>query len=186
MKYANEQHRQIGDKNVFALEYAFCPEPRVTELSMYVEGRNILSYERNGELLTTRWELDGLALWLRKFVDEMEEDPYPVDCEGQYAAQKDDNARNFDPADEDGFEAYYQKLYDWNLRHRWHAASSGAILADVFFQMVGDHVEVSWDNRGLEDDVSFSYVCGGAKIPKELFVSTVNTFLRDYATHWFG
>lgn len=175
----------IGDKNVFAIEYNFCQGTHETEFSMYVDEENILSFERNGETLTTRWNLDDLAMWLRKFIDEMDDDPYPVDCEGQYAAQKDDNARNFDSDDDDEFEAYYQKLYDWNLRHRWHAASSGAILADVFFQMVGDYVEVSWDNRNLEDDVMFRYESGGTSIPRELFISTVDEFLKDYAIYWF-
>ena len=180
------QRKTIGDKRIFAIEYAFFPDSHETELLMYINGSNILSFEHNGELFTTRWNLDELAMWLRKFINEMAEDPYPVNCDGEYAAQKDDNARDFDSEDEEEFEVYYQKLYEWNLRHRWHTASSGGILADVFFQKVSEYVEVSWDNRNLEKDVLFKHKCGGARIPKELFVSTVNAFLRDYAIYWFS
>lgn len=174
-----------GDKDVFAIEYGFCDDSHDTEIAMYVDGINILEYERNSELFTTRWNIDKLALWLRKFIDEMAEDPYPVDCGGTFAAQKDDAAREFDSADDEVFETYYQRLYEWDLRHRWHVASSGAILADVYFQMVGDNVEVSWDNRNVEDGVTFKSLTGGAKISKEYFISTVDSFLKDYALHWF-
>ena len=176
----------VGDKQKFAIEYAFCKNSHDTEIAMLVDGKNILEFRRNGKLLTTRWELDELVSWLRDFLDNMSEDPYPVDCEGQYAAQKDDAARDFDSDDDEEFYAYYENLYDWNLRHRWHPASSGAILADVFFQLVGDYVEVSWDNRDIERDISFVYERGGAGIPKVLFYNTVDSFLKEYTLHWFG
>ena len=85
----------------------------------------------------------------------MAEDPYPVEADGEYAAVKDIAARSYDSADEDEFDAYYDKLYEWNLRHRWHPASSGAILADVYFQLVGEDVEISWNNKDSEDDIQF-------------------------------
>ena len=100
---------------------------------MYIEGNNILAFHHDGIPSTTRWNLDELALWLRQFVDNMQEDPYPVEADGEYAAMKDYSAREFDSDDEDEFDAYYDMLDDWNLRHRWHPSSSGAILADVYF-----------------------------------------------------
>ncbi len=169
----------------FALLYTFFDDTRETEISMIVDGRNILAFERNGSLLTTRWNLDDLAFWLRDFLNHMKEDPYPVDTEGEYAAIKDINAREYDSDDEEEFDAYYDKLDDWNLRHRWHTASSGAILADVYFQLVGDYVEISWNNEDAEEGVLFQNLIGGSRVPKELFVSGVESFLKAYATHWF-
>lgn len=180
------QKNILGDKSTFAIEYAFYDDDHDTELSMYVNGVNILAFKRNGELLTTRWNLDDLALWLREFVDRTDRDPYPLDCAGEYAAEKDDLAREYDTDDDDAFEAYYQRLYDWNLRHRWHTASSGAILADVYFERIGDIVEISWDNRNIDDNVSFLSENGGARIPIEPFTTVVNAFLRAYAEHWFN
>ena len=139
----------IGDKNQFAIEYSFFDDSHDTEIAMYIDGSNILEFIRNGNQYTTRWDFDELVFWLRKLIDNMVEDPYPVECDGEYAAQKDDDAREFDSDDEDEFETYYQRLEDWNLRHRWHTESSGAILADVFFQLVGENVEISWQDTQI-------------------------------------
>lgn len=180
------QSNLIGDKTTFAIEYSFCDDSHDTEIALYVEGINVLAFERNGESYTTRWNIDELAIWLRKFIDEMIEDPYPVDCEGAFAAQKDDAAREYDTDDDELFEKYYQQLYDWNLRHRWHSASSGAVLADVYFQLVGSNVEISWDNRDVDEGVTFKSITGGAKVPLETFRAVVATFLTEYALHWFN
>lgn len=181
-----KQKKIIGDQSRFAIEYSFCNDAHDTEIAMFINGSNILAYRCNGNQLTTRWNLDELALWLRDFLDEMKEDPYPVDCEGEYAAQKDDAARDFDSDDDAVFDEYYQKLYDWNLRHRWHAASGGAILADVYFQLKDDCVEISWNNKMPEDGVEFLNEIGGARVRRAEFVSIVDEFLKDYAEHWFS
>ena len=174
-----------GNKEIFAIEYEFFNESCETEIALYVEGINILAFKKNEKLLTTRWNIDELALWLRNFIDKMKEDPFPFDCKGYYAAQKDDDARNYDTDDEEMFDCYYQKLYEWNIRHRWRVASSGAILADVFFQMVGNNVEISWDNRSMYNDVTFLSLNGGTIVSKEYFIFCVDSFLKEYAMHWF-
>ena len=178
--------RAIGNPNEFSVEYEFFDDSHDTEISMYVEGKNILAFERAGEHLTTRWDLDELAEWLRHFIDEMAEDPYPVDCEGQYAAEKDETARDFDPDDDEEFDAYYDALDEWDWRHRWHPASSGAILADVYFQLVGDNVEISWNNEDAEEGVQFQCQSGGARIPRSTFYTVMDRFLKEYAEHWFS
>ena len=176
----------IGSKEQFAIEYTFFNDTQETEVAIFVHGINILAFERNGEKLTTRWKLEELALWLRQFITDLREDPYPVEAEGQYAAIKDKNAREFDSDDDNEFDAYYDKLYTWNLRHRWHPASAGAILADVYFQKVGDNVELSWNNEDSEDDVTFETMLGGATVPETEFVSVVDQFLKEYADHWYN
>ena len=67
-----------------------------------------------------------------------------------------------------------------------HPASSGAILANVYFQLVGDNVEVSWNNEDAEDEVRFYSLSGGAKVQKTFFVNVVDEFLKNYALHWFA
>lgn len=174
--------REISD---FSLKYVFFDNEHETQISMLINGVNILSFERNGRNLTTRWNLDELALWLRNFIDYMADDPYPVEVEGDYAAIKDINAREFDTDDDTAFDAYYDRLDEWNLRHRWHPASQGAILADVYFQMVGDNVEISWNNQDSEEGVTFKHIIGGAFVSKTQFVQEVDSFLKAYADHWF-
>ena len=169
----------------FAIKYVFFDETHETELSMLVNGDNILSFKRDGKEMTTRWNLDELALWLRGFLDELKEDPYPVEVEGEYASIKDINAREFDTDDEDEFDVYYDKLDDWNLRHRWHPVSGGAILADLYFQLVNENIEISWNNQEPEEGVEFQYELGGVSIPKVQFFYEMDSFLKAYADHWF-
>ena len=167
------------------MTYHFFDDLHLTEIYMFVNGKNILEFERDGEIFTTRWNLDELALWLRNFLDNMTVDPYPVDCEGEFAAQKDNNARAFESDNDDIFDDYYDKIDAWDIRHRWHIASSGAILADVFFQLVDESVEVSWDNRGIESDVNFLNKTGGIRVPKARFIEVIDAFLKAYADHWY-
>ena len=56
--------------------------------------------------------------------------------------------------------------------HRWNVTGSGAILADVYFQLVGTGVEVSWDNRDVEENVTFQSLTDSAKIPKDFLYQT--------------
>ena len=132
----------------FNIVYSFFDDMHETELSMNVNGVNILAFDRNGASLTTRWN------------------------------------RDFDSEDEDEFDAYYDKLDEWNLRHRWHPACAGAILADVCFQLVGEVVEISWNNEDIGDGIRFQNILGGARINKDIFYATVDAFLKEYATHW--
>ena len=175
----------ISYSSDFSITYRFFDDTHQTEISMYVDGNNILAFERNGDVLTTRWDIDELAEWLRGFIDHMVEDPYPVAVAGEYAAIKDINARDFDSDDKEDFDAYYDKLDEWNLRHRWHPASSGAILADVYFQLVGEYVEISWNNKESDEDVRFLNLLGGTKVRKDVYFDTVDAFLKEYALHWF-
>lgn len=170
----------IGDINTFAIGYSFI-DADTTEISMYHNNKNILEFERDGSLFTTRWNIDELAFWLRDFINNMCEDPYPVEAEGEFAAHKDQSAREYDNEDDAAFDAYYDKLDEWNLRHRWHPASSGAILADLYFQQVGNTVEISWNNLDADDGIRFLDLEGGFAIDKNIFIDVIDTFLKEYA-----
>ncbi|MCQ2405761.1 MAG: hypothetical protein MJ067_00905 [Oscillospiraceae bacterium] len=177
--------KKTHDNQSFALTYTFFKDTHETEISMLVNGENILSFSRENQQLTTRWNLDELAFWLRDFINNEKEDPYPVESKGEYAAIKDINSREFDTDDDEEFDAYYDKLDEWNARHRWHPASGGAILADLYFQFVDSFVEISWNNQEPEEGIRFKHELGGVRIPKERFVKEVDLFLKAYANQWF-
>ena len=59
-------------------------------------------------------------------------------------------------------------------------------FSGCFFQVVGENVEISWDNRSGEDGVTFQSESGGVRIPRKLFFDTVDAFLKDYADHWYS
>ena len=174
------------DIKTFDIQWKFFDDSKETEVSMFVGGENILAFQREDETLTTRWNLEDLVFWLRDFVDNMKEEPYPVEVHGDFASIKDVNSREFDCEDESEFDAYYDALEAWNLKHRWHRDSGGAILADLYFQQVGDCVEISWNNTDCEEGVTFKFDLGGAYVLKEDFCTKVNFFLNAYADHWLN
>lgn len=182
----NMRTYRFGNKSIFQIECTFIDKTKDTELAIYMKGVNVLAFYRFNEQFTTRWNLDDIALWLRNFINTLEEDPYPIDVEGDYAAIKDMNAREFDSDDEEEFDEYYDKLDEWCQRHCWYSQRNGAIIADLYFQLVGNSVEISWNNVNSEDGVEFLEKIGGASIDKDVFIDVVNEFLDEYADYWFG
>lgn len=176
---------EAGKRAVFSLAYTFYDDTRETELAMYTNGKNLLEFSKNGLTLTTRWNLDDIVEWLSAFVRNMKNDPYPIDVAGEYAAMKDISARNFDTEDDALFDEYYDKLDMWNLRHRWHPASAGAILSDIYFQYNNGTVEISWNNSENDNGVIFSESIGGICVDSKEFQEVIQQFIHDYVEHWF-
>lgn len=92
---------EFGSPDVFAIECAMYRDSHETEISMFIEGRNILEFELDGRKHTACWNFDELTSWLRHFLETMEEDPYPAACSSRYAAGKDTESRNFDSDNEE-------------------------------------------------------------------------------------
>lgn len=55
----------------------------------------------------------------------------------------------------------------------------------MYFQLVDNNVEVSWNNEGAEDGVKLLNIIGGAKIERNVFYSVIDAFLKEYADQWF-
>lgn len=180
----NTNVQLLGEKKTFAIEFRDLPtetgEERLSELSMFVNGRNILGFTRKGVHSTTCWNLDDLVAWLRVYALQMPVDPYPVEADGCCAALKDINSRNFYSEDDTVFDAYYDKLYEWVHRHNWHASSAGAILANVYFEHKESVMEISWNNQDVEEDADFDYLIGWEQVPFDTFNEVLSAFLRRY------
>jgi len=174
----------VGNKENFAIEYKIASKKeKTTELYMYVDGVNILEFELDGEVHTTTWDIDELVEWLEGFSHRNDETPFPHEVPGETAAEKDVNARDFDSDDEDQYDKYYETLNQWVYDHTWNHASSGGILANVYFRRVEQDVELSWDN----DDqayVSFVSMRGSKMVNAEEFKGIVRTFASAYRTEW--
>ena len=56
----------------------------------------------------------------------------------------------------------------------------------VYFQKVGHHVEISWNNEDLDEDVHFVNAIGGGKVDKDEFVAVIDAFLKEYAKQRFS
>lgn len=181
----NAEQAIIGEPSRFAIGYAFIGDDRTTEMSMYADGVNLLGFTRGGQHLTTRWAyLEGLVAWLKRFAMTMRDDPYPMDVEGEFAAEKDSNARTFESDDLDELDAYYDPICDWAYEHSWASERAGAIVSDMLFECRHGMVELSWDNRSPEDGVSFDCEFGGVRVDAEVFKSVVLGFVDTYERHW--
>ena len=119
----------IGDPNDFAIGYAFIGEDRITEVSMFVDGTNMLGFVKGGAHRTLRWAyLEGLVAWLKDFALNMKEDPLSVEAEGEYANERIANALESGPEDEDEFDEYVDPIWDWAGDHIWASELGGSIL----------------------------------------------------------
>ena len=183
----------IGDPAEFAIGYAFMGDDRTTEISMFANGTNLLGFTKDGTHYTTRWlYLEDLVAWLRSFVLNMAEDPFPIEVDGEYAAEKDANARELGPdldddsSDEEmeAFDAYFDQFLDWVWDHTWHSESGGAILSDIYFEYKDGMVELSWDNRGGSFGYVFDCEFGGTRVDAEKFKTVVLEFVDAYEKHW--
>ena len=188
-----EKQTVIGDPSDFAIGYAFIGDNRCTEISMFANGTNLLGFTKKGIHYTTRWMyLEDLVAWLKNFALNMEEDPFPIDVAGEYAAEKDANARELAPdldddsSDEEmeAFDAYIDSFADWSWDHNWHSESGGAILSDMFFEYKDGMVELSWDNRDDAFGNVFDCEFGGTCVDAETFKTVVLEFVDAYEQHW--
>ena len=188
-----EKQTVIGDPSDFAIGYAFISDNRCTEISMYANGTNLLGFTKEGTHYTTRWlYLEDLIAWLKSFALNMKEDPFPIDADGEYAAEKDANARALAPeldddsSDEEleAFDAYFNRFIDWVWNHTWLSERGGAILSDIYFEYKAGMVELSWNNRHPEEGVMFDCVFGGTRVEAETFRTVVLKFADAYEQHW--
>jgi hypothetical protein len=183
----------IGDPSVFAIGYAFLGNDRITEISMWANGTNLLGFIRNNGHLTTRWAyLEYLVAWLKSFVLNMADDPFPIEAEGEFAAEKVAYARDQLPDLDDGcseeemdeFNAQVDLFDDWSWSHTWLSERGGAILPNMYFEYKHGMVELSWNNRNAEDGVVFNCEFGGTRVDADTFRSVVLEFVDAYERHW--
>ena len=182
-----------GNPAEFAIGYASIGDERCTEISMWAEGTNLLGFTREGCHYTTRWcYLEDLVAWLNSFALNMKDDPFPIAVEGEYAAEKDANARALAPeldddsSDEelDAFDAYFDRFEDWSWNHTWVSERGGAILSNMYFEYKDGMVELSRNNSNEHDGVSFDCKFGGTRVDAETFKAVVFEFVDAYEKHW--
>lgn len=187
----------IGDEQQFAIGYSFFPREsntsenwpmnRCTEIRLFLSGADIMGFSRHGEHVQPAWDFDDLVAWLDDFARDAHEEPFPIpNVPGSCLTELDDNARDFDTDDQDEFDRYYDKLNDWVWNHSWFHERAGAIIPYVLFRILGGNVEISWDNRDAEEDVTFDSLTGHAFVPLATFRDVVSRFVAAYLKHWGG
>lgn len=197
MKVNQLKHEVIGDTEQFAIGYAFLPrEPNTsenypmhqcTEMAMVVAGTNLMGFTRDETACTVRWQLDEAVEFLDEFARNSRDEKFPfADVPGCCLAELEYNARDFDTDDDDEFDRYYDALDEYVWPRSWHHTCGEAVFPFIYFRVVGNDVEISWDNRDAPEGVAFDTVAGHALVPLATFRDVVSRFVAAYLGHWGG
>lgn len=178
----------VGDRNTFGFEISLKSiETHKCELKLFIEGKNICSFKKGDDkrYTTTIWNLDELVSYLDSTLNFIvNDDKFPVDTDGECAAELDNNARDFESENEFEMEGYYNSLNEWSYAHSWHHASSGAILADVFFRKIDSGIEISWWSYQEDERITFQYPYGYSVIAFDVYEEVIQHTVKAYNDLW--
>lgn len=168
----------LGNKNVFAIELS--KDIAAYQMSLYVNGKDILQFKVNGTTYSYRWkDFNDMKEWFQenlKFI--LQDDEFPLAVSGDSAAELCELSYKMDLDDIE----QYEKLQDWMFRHSWFSAREGSFLADVYFRKVKEKIEISWDNRDTfkEEGIVYIYPKGKNSIDICQFSEIINSFISAY------
>lgn len=187
----------LGNKNTFAIEYEFLPDPdsgtsAIEEeknswgnFSIWVKGMNIFQYSYKEKIIPySSWYLYHLLLWLAKNANPIlyeERAPVPTDKNCARAIFFDSAKRAFGLMSEEEDSAWYS----WGQRHSLRACSNGAVYPDLFIRASGESVEFSWGNAdipGMPEGLFFTAPYGTEKVNRHATREVLYAFLEDAST----
>lgn len=167
----------IGDKKSFAIEVT--KDEYAYQLSLYIEGRDILQFAIQGGVYLHRWsDFDDIVEW---FEDNMmyilNEKPLSIMTLGSSTVERYENCYKSELEISEA-----EILCEWSFRHSWFSAREGAYLADVIFQDVNGKIEISWDNTELfkDEGVCYLFPKGKYEVDKVQFQRTIEKFCLAY------
>ena len=176
----------IGDRKKFAFDLKkISDKDHLSQLKIFVDGKNICEWEdkETGQIRTIQWNLDELITFLHDTEAFLyHDDPFPINTVGECASELENNARDFESANEDEMDDYYDRLNDWVYNHSWNHARAGAIVPDVLFRNVNGDMEVSWWND--DEEVEFTNRYGYTIVPAEIYRNLIEQLFSNYNTMW--
>ena len=157
----------IGNKNSFGIELG--KDMSAYQLSVYVQGNDILKKEKGGVVYTYRWrECQDIIEWIHenmKYI--LSDDKFPLSISADSSAEKCEISYKSDLDDIE----QYEILQEWMFRHSWFSARAGSYLADIYFVRNDNMIEISWDNTNTfkEDGIKFVFPKGKYEVDKDVF-----------------
>lgn len=157
----------IGNKNSFGIELG--KDMSAYQLSVYVQGNDILQFEKGGVVYTYRWrECQDIIEWIHenmKYI--LSDDKFPLSISADSSAEKCEISYKSDLDDIE----QYEILQEWMFRHSWFSARAGSYLADIYFVRNDNMIEISWDNANTfkEDGIKFVFPKGKYEVDKDVF-----------------
>ena len=157
----------IGDKNSFGIGVG--KDISAYQLSVYIQGNDILQFEKGGVIYTYRWkECQDIIEWIyENMMYILSDDNFPLSISADSAAEKCEISYKLDFDDIE----QYEILQEWMFRHSWFSARAGSYLADVYFVRNDNMIEISWDNTNTfeEDGIKFVFPKGKYEVDKNIF-----------------
>ncbi|MFU8807337.1 MAG: hypothetical protein ACNA8W_26245, partial [Bradymonadaceae bacterium] len=187
----------FGDKQSFALAVEPLagppqePDPAAAatwaRMQLWVQGKNLFEHTRRdleSFVDGVMWPSIYLARWLVHGWDErFLEAPWPLPTTRRNARDVLEllNQRLMDLVEDEGPEEVEYELIDirdkFITTHALRAASAGAALPSVYFSRHGDMISIAW-RPSRSQDVAFHLDFEEADVPADLFLSTVQEFIR--------
>jgi Zn-dependent peptidase ImmA (M78 family) len=197
---ANDQFKSFGERSVFALEVQLLPDPQDGAVPaesvgswgawrLWVANLNLCSLQfetREGlaEVTEVRWFLAPLFRWVAaNWVPLLHEARVPPG--GRWGDSRPRWSRSaylavLESAGDDN--ERFGPWQDWAARHAIRTAAEGGIVPDVFFQRIGDEIELSWGDRLQPgaDAAIFLTEDGVSRAPVDVVANVLGS-----ATRWF-
>ena len=172
----------IGNKLRFAIEYnlvKYC----YGELRLYVDNACITCFKLDNVVFPYKGNIQNIVDWFRENLEIIKtEEKFPFIVDGNTALELYENASSFDSEDDEKFDSWHDKRYDWQASHNWFRCRENGFLIDLFFRRVEDKIELSWDNTETYKDygVRFSYPKGLKFIDIYLFEKIIKNFIENF------
>lgn len=161
---AGNRYVSVGDKETFALNVEFEPDPDIGasaeeeeslswgSIEVWVRGKNLCAHTEEGMVVNSvRWYLLPLIEWLASNWNPLlHEERLPNRNAADDAWQSLIYTRfppiSFQEPEEDEWSRQWQ---EWWLRHSLQSCRCGGLFPDIVIRRWQDLVEVSWGNRPL-------------------------------------
>ncbi|EAG3548937.1 DUF5984 family protein [Listeria monocytogenes] len=169
-----------------SIDYKFNTDKELGEgdLEFYINGKNLCSYKKDGNLKSYSWNLFCVVTWMCENIEYIiGYDPFPLPVKGDTSLELISEADQYES--EDIIEEYLwnSAKSTWIFKHNWFSYREGSILPQVYFRRVGNDIEICWDNDfWQESGIEFQMTKGSVRIEKDNFVKTITEFIRSFLT----
>ncbi len=201
MNYSKEKDVRVGQKNTFAMRFAFQRDPHGGRAAtpeealswgafeIWADGVNLCQHLELSETVpSVHWYLLPLLEWLTTNWDFLlHEERLPVKAGSGVAwLALEQTARPPAAIPADDAERREETWQNWWLRHSLLACREGGLFPSVVIRRWQDRIEFSWGNErlaGYPDDYRFDVASGYARLSPKEVADVLYEALWDAAEH---
>ncbi|WP_411349025.1 hypothetical protein [Paenibacillus sp. WLX2291] len=181
----------FGERSTFSIEYEFKTNPFDEQglngkswgvFRFWVAGKDICMFYKNNRQHQYEWNLIYIVEWMIQNIHIiLDEEEFPLPVQGEHTLELLNHSLEFDSANEEEFERWFDIKQDWEFSHSWFSGRGGSYLPVIYFRRVNDQIEVCWDNEdAYNNQVTFLSLKGLEYIPVGIFESVFTGFIEDF------